>query len=384
MDEAGLLPARRGRQRRRRAPPAASAPGPARARSGRRCARSPAPRTGRSAAAACSRGRRRRPAASAAAGPGELGASPPRHAPALQQLAGAVGRAHEGRRDHGEPQRGAPALVALELLRRDVPGHRQAAGVRLQVLADGHGVHAGRGGVGEHVGDLRRRLAEAHHEAGLDERAGGRARPAGAAAPRGACSPAIGPRRARPRGGAREQLERALVARLRPHLRVQARDGLEVVVQHVGAGGEDGAQRRFVAAQVRDEHLDGRRRRRGADGGDGRRELRRAAVRQVVARDAGDDDVPQAEAPGGLGDPARLVLVERADARVHARRPCPRPPPRRSGTPACTRRRGSGTSPCRRRSTRPCWGSAPRGRRCAGRARRAGRRWRGTAAAPAP
>ena len=195
-----------------------------------------------------------------------------------------------------------------------------------------------------------------------------------------------GSRRARPRGRAREQLERALVARLRPHLRVQARDGLEVVVEHVGAGGEHGAQRRFVAAQVGDEHLDGRVRHRGANGGDGRRELRRAAVRQVVARDAGDR---RRAAGPGAAPPRRRGAARPRPGR--GRRTPPRvptvalrAPPRRSGTPACTRRRGSGTSPYRRRSTRPCWGSAPPGRPCAARARRAGRRWRGTAAAPAP
>ena len=46
----------------------------------------------------------------------------------------------------------------------------------------------------------------------------------------------------------------------------------------------------------------------------GRRELRRAAVRQVVPRHAGDDDVPQAQAPRRFADPARLVRVQGAHA----------------------------------------------------------------------
>ena len=119
--------------------------------------------------------------------------------------------------------------------------------------------------VGEQGVDLVRRLAEADHEAGLDERARLRRRRPGADAARRVAQRPAGarawtpppPARA-PSGRPREQLERALVARLRPHPRVQARDRLEVVVQHVGAGGEHGAQRRVVAAQVRDEHLDGR------------------------------------------------------------------------------------------------------------------------------
>ena len=186
---------------------------------------------------------------------------------------------------------------------------------------------------------------------------------AGAAVAAAAGEDRVGPARAlrlrrlaRPRGGARQQRQRALVARLRPHVRVQARDGLEVVVEHVRAGGEDGAQRRFVAAQVRDEHLHGRVRRGGAHGGDGRREVRRPAVRQVVAGDAGDHDVAQAEATRRFGDAPRLVRVEGTDGGGRSRRrpsavtgsrpPCPRPPRRRTGRPACRRRRGSGRSPC--------------------------------------
>ena len=89
-----------------------------------------------------------------------------------QQLAGAVRRAHERRRDDLQAESGAALLVGRELRGLDVARHRQADGVGLQVLADGHGVDAGGGAVGEHLLDLRRALAEPDHETALDQRPG--------------------------------------------------------------------------------------------------------------------------------------------------------------------------------------------------------------------
>ena len=87
-------------------------------------------------------------------------------------------------------------------------------------------------------------------------------------------------------------------------------------------GGEHGAKRRLVTAQVGDEHLDGRAGQRRAHGRDGGRELRGAAVRQVVARHARDDHVPQTQAPCGDRQARRLAGVEGAEGgRVCARRP---------------------------------------------------------------
>ena len=48
-----------------------------------------------------------------------------------------------------------------------------------------------------------------------------------------------------------------------------------------------------------------------ADGADRRGEVRGAAVGELVAVDRGDDGVPHAELPDGLGDVPRLLRVER-------------------------------------------------------------------------
>ena len=44
------------------------------------------------------------------------------------------------------------------------------------------------------------------------------------------------------------------------------------------------------------------------------REMRRAAIGEVVAVDGGDDDMREAELGGGFGDMHRLVRIERRRA----------------------------------------------------------------------
>ena len=53
-----------------------------------------------------------------------------------------------------------------------------------------------------------------------------------------------------------EQLERAIVARARPHHRMQALHRLDVVVDHVGPRLDHPLQIVAMAAEVRDQHLD--------------------------------------------------------------------------------------------------------------------------------
>jgi hypothetical protein len=65
------------------------------------------------------------------------------------------------------------------------------------------------------------------------------------------------------------------------------------VVQDIRPRVEDRAQRRFVALEVRDEHLDAALGQARARLADGRREDRRAAVGEIVAIDRRDDDVVQ-------------------------------------------------------------------------------------------
>ena len=117
-------------------------------------------------------------------------------------------------------------------------------------------------------------------------------------------------------------------------------------------------QRVPVAAEVGDEHLDARAGRLQADLADRLGPDGRAAVGQLVAVDAGDDDVAEVHHPHGVADADGLVEIER-------RRPAGGDVAEAAAS-ACRRRRGSSASPCRRPSTRPCSGTWRTGRRCAG------------------
>ncbi len=102
------------------------------------------------------------------------------------------------------------------------------------------------------------------------------------------------------------------VARARPDRQIERRHGLEIVVEDVGPRLDDDVKRAVLAQEVRRQHLDRGSGRGGADGADHRGEMRRAAVRQIVAIDRGDDDMLETQLGDGVGDPLRLVRVESA------------------------------------------------------------------------
>ena len=160
-----------------------------------------------------------------------------------------------------------------------------------------------------------------------------------------------------------QQLQRMAVVGTRARLAVQARHGLEVVIHHVRrrrrrarrarppAGRESPASAsRCACRATRLPH--------GTDAGS---KVRGTAIAQVVAIDAGDDDVVQAAgaprcAPASAGSSGRA----------------------RSGRPCATSQNGQRrvhrsprimkvAVPCR--STRRCSGTPPLRRRCAGPAR---------------
>ena len=113
-----------------------------------------------------------------------------------------------------------------------------------------------------------------------------------------------------------QQLQRPRVAPSRPRHPVESRHRLGVVVEHVGPRVEHRVERRFIPLKVRNQHFDpaaGQPRTRLADGVG---EDRRAAVRQIVAVDRGDDDVVEVERADGVGDARRFGGVDRARAAV--------------------------------------------------------------------
>ena len=90
------------------------------------------------------------------------------------------------------------------------------------------------------------------------------------------------------------------------------------MVEDIGLGRDDDLQRAGLAQKIRRQHLDRRRRARGADGADHRREMSRPAVGEIVAVDRGDDDMGEAELGDRLGDMRRLMRIDRArQARAH-------------------------------------------------------------------
>ena len=108
-----------------------------------------------------------------------------------------------------------------------------------------------------------------------------------------------------------EEVQRPLVASAGLCDAVEARHGLDVVVQDLGARGDDQLQRFVDALEVRREDLD------AAAGGlqadlldDVDEGLRRADV-VVVAVHAGDDGVLEAELRDGVGHAPRLIEVDR-------------------------------------------------------------------------
>src|SRR5918998_895106 len=109
-----------------------------------------------------------------------------------------------------------------------------------------------------------------------------------------------------------QDLQRPLVLGLRPYRRVQARHGLDVVVERVGPGVYERPYRVPVSLEVGGKHLD------GAAGDllpylpDGLREDGRPAVLELVAVHAGDNGVLEAHLSGGVGHAIGLVEVELA------------------------------------------------------------------------
>ena len=110
-----------------------------------------------------------------------------------------------------------------------------------------------------------------------------------------------------------QQRERVRVVRAGPRLPVQPRHRLEVVVHHVRRRRRQDVERAIEpAAEIGHQHLDLRCGRVLAHRADAVDEVLRAAVAQVVAVDAGDDDVAQSLSAAIVrARLTRLVGVER-------------------------------------------------------------------------
>src|SRR5215203_5921612 len=172
---------------------------------------------------------------------------------------------------------------ARKLFGRVVAAHRQVILRGPQVLADGQDVHLVLAQVAHSLVNLLFDLPQSHHEAAL-------------------CQP-LGVKLL----DVAEDFERAVVLRLWSHRRVQARHGLDVVVEGVRPRADERLYRVAVALEVRGEDLD------GAAGDlipylpDGLREDGGPAVLKLVAVDAGNNGVLETHLLRGLGDAVGLV-----------------------------------------------------------------------------
>src|SRR5438552_3616294 len=109
-----------------------------------------------------------------------------------------------------------------------------------------------------------------------------------------------------------QQRERVPVIAAGPCLFIQAGHRLQVVIHDVGwCGGEDLERAVEAAAEIGNQNFDGRARTVFPDGADAVDEVLGAAVAQVVAVDAGDDDVAQTELGDGLRQMTGLVRIRR-------------------------------------------------------------------------
>jgi len=141
-----------------------------------------------------------------------------------------------------------------------------------QVLADRHDVAGRAGQIRQRRADVVLAFAHPQHEPRFDEEAV----------------------RGLPLRGVGEHRQRARVAHRRAHGVVEPAHDLDVEAEDIGPRGEDRLEVGALALEIRREEFDQGLGRRRADGRDCAGEMRRAAVGEVVAIDAGHHGVPQA------------------------------------------------------------------------------------------
>ncbi len=192
----------------------------------------------------------------------------------------------------------ARILFELPRLRRTPQTGEVAAG-GLEVLSDGGDLGTGGVEIAEQGFHFRSGFAEADHKAGLHERRRG-----------------VTPRES-------EDVQGLAIFRLGAHAGIEARHGFHIVIEDVGRGIEHAGHGIEVAAEIRREDFDAGGGQGAADLANGFGEMVGAAIRKIVAIDAGDHDVAEvhvtrhASNVGGLGGIEADVMlpgIEFADA----------------------------------------------------------------------
>ena len=173
------------------------------------------------------------------------------------------------------------AAQLLEFFRRQVTHDRQVFGRRTEILPKGQEITAGIEQVSQRVEQLGACFAQPEHQA------------------------ALGFDRRVELFDAAKQFERpAIDALAAPHLAIEPRHGLGVVVENFGRGGDHALDGARLADEVGREHFD---RRAGRFAHRQHRAIKMfgAAVSEVVARDGGDHDMLQSQPARPLRPRAR-------------------------------------------------------------------------------
>ena len=158
---------------------------------------------------------------------------------------------------------------------------------RLQVLPNRQKIHLGDAQVVHHLHDLGLALAQPDHQARLGE-----------------------DRRIDLLDPV-QQPQRLVIPSTGANRGIQPRHSLKIVVEDVRRGCGQRLRPVRLAQEIRRQHLDRRIRRCRPDRADHRREMRRAAIRQIVPVHRGDHHVPQPQLRHRIGDPHWLVCLQR-------------------------------------------------------------------------
>nr|DAO23852.1 MAG TPA: hypothetical protein [Caudoviricetes sp.] len=236
-----------------------------------------------------------------------------RHAPHAQRaglsaaygphrFVGQVGRAHQrGARAITEAHPKRFPAIPVELLWSDVRRNGIMLQSRPKVLSEGHDPHARFAQVGEGLQHFVIAFAEADHQSAFGHGA--------------------------PLREQAQRFEARFIGSPRTHQRRKPPDGFDVVPDDVGPGCEYRLQQCGIRIQIGNKELDRCVRILLPHGPHGSCPVSGPAVGQVIARDGGDDDMPELHQAGALGDlagfrrigrqgPARTRRTETAVART--------------------------------------------------------------------
>jgi hypothetical protein len=185
-----------------------------------------------------------------------------------------------------ETFRARDLAVSLESLRRDERDDRQMLRARPQVLAHRQNLAPDLAQVVHGLEKFRLFFAEAKHHS------------------------AFGHDLRRQLFGLAKNIKRRSIFRARTDERRQPFHGFHVVIEDIGRCVENDLDAPGLRVKIGHEYLDDHRRIHFPDRADRAREMIRAAVFQIIARDRGDDDVLQSHPAHGLGDTLRFVFLQ--------------------------------------------------------------------------